>query len=186
MTAQHTLTEFHAGTPRPLRERTANAETGCACPNCHANIAHTRDQHPLSTGRLLSDLREAIDRPTVRMIGWVCDSCDLLVPRNMEHANSCWSKMTNADKTYVGVLIDRPVIGDQLIVPVHHADLPATFHHRASLFCPTCGTEYGACVMHARVPCRPCRGGPPHRRWTKPWGDSIRTTPLETNSHSPL
>ena len=179
MLPQQTLTEFHAGTPRPLRERHRTAETGCACPECEQNIASTHSEHPLSIDRLSTDLREEIRSPTIRMIGWSCDECNLVVPRDMEEANSCWSQMTNAENTYVGVLVARPQVDDELVVPIHSNDPPSRFTNEAGLFCPICDTEYGGCVTSARVPCRPCRGGTPHRHWTKPWGDPVRSKPLE-------
>ena len=179
MPPQQTLTEFDGGTPRPLRERHRTAETGCACPECKKNIASTHGEHHLSVSSLPSDLRDEIPTPTVRMNGWVCDDCNLLVPRDMEESNSCWSRMTNAEKTYVGVLVARPMVGDKLVVPIHQADLPARFTNEASLFCTICDTEYGGCVTTARVPCRPCRGGAEHRSWTKSWGEEVRLKPLK-------
>lgn len=182
MSPQQTLIEFNAGSPRPLRERHRTAETGCACPVCEQNIASTHDEHPLSINHLAADLRDEISNPAIRMISWSCDECNIVVPRDMEEANSCWSLMSNPEKTYVGVLVDRPQVNDSLVVPVYRDDLPSEFTNEADLFCPICDTEYGGCVTSARVPCRPCRGGLPHRHWTKPWGDPVRSNPLEAIS----
>lgn len=157
---------------RTVRERTATADTGCACPECHQNIAGTHGDQFLSRATVARDaIRAALAGVAVRVNGWACQPCGVVVPRDMESPNTCWSTRTNSDARFVGVLVERDRGADAIVAPVDRRcfreGLPPTFSRR----CPACGQEHGGCVTQTAVPCRPCRGGRAHRRWTKPWDD---------------
>lgn len=173
-----TLTQFGGGTSRELHRREATAETGCACPICRRNIAHTHGERLIATTYIADDhLREMIATPAVRVNGWHCESCkNVVVVRDMEEGNTCWSQMSNSDERYVAVALIRSD-GSLVLGAVDRNDISDLFTTEFGKYCSWCGCEYGGSVTEARIPCRPCRGGEQYYSWTKSRDDEVRLHP---------